>query len=200
MATTNVFTSPEQQSTGGKYSEEQYAEIGQTIHDIYRVLKLAYKNNPSEWMSHNGMETPSRYSTTDHPQKFILREYYGSPSYLQTPIGEVSLTGSTGSSSKIGREKFWKFLKQQLGLKLIEEGDYEGGSHLKTDAYGKTYRAPNRRDHLGYFGPWWLVTKTPKKTLLTTFHPDRKKNYTKNTLDYAETSRIFKTHVPKIKY
>ena len=55
----------------------------------------------------------------------------------------------------------------RLGLKLIEKEDYEGGSHF--DEYRQCY-VPKRRDHMGLYGPWYLVTKLDNIDLKCNLH------------------------------
>ena len=47
-------------------------------------------------------------------------------------------------------------LKNKLGLILIEEGDYEGGSYICS---ARGIKIPNRHDHMGYYGPYYQITK-----------------------------------------
>lgn len=66
-----------------------------------------------------------------------LRMYYGSPSSLLTPLGQMQINGSTGHIGN-QQKKLMEELKETLGLKEI---------------------LPGVQDEMGYNGPIYAITK-----------------------------------------
>lgn len=106
----------------------------------------------------------SRPTTTGRPVYgqtregvYLLVGNYGSlGTILDTPYGRVHLCSSSSSICTQKRKELQDELIKELGLVLVEEGDYEGGSHVQNNIL-----VPNKRTHCGFFGPWYQIT-SPK--------------------------------------
>ena len=68
----------------------------------------------------------------------ILEMYYGSPNRLKTYFGDWNIGGSSYTN---GQDNIMEKIKGRLGLELVKEG---------------------YQNSMGYFGPWWKVTKIVK--------------------------------------
>ena len=94
----------------------------------------------------------------------ILEAYYGSMSKIYTSIGEWNIIGSTISNNN-GWDNIRKQLENDLGLELIQEC-------VQTK--------------MGYFGPYWKITKFKNKIL-----PEAIKR-NDNNIEYQESKEIWK--------
>ena len=99
---------------------------------------------------------PCHYQTKKNT--FIIEEKYNIITTIITPIGKLSICN--GMITSCGIENL-NYLKRQinsriikdLGLELIERGDYSVGSQIVNNK-----RVPQKRTQYGYFGPWYQVT------------------------------------------
>ena len=135
---------------------EEKTQLGNTISKIQNLIYQEYVTIPGLNTTLCKQLFAGSYLQIKDPKVFILQEYYGSPQHIHTYWGKVSLLGSTSSEGCKPLQELMLNLKEKLGLNLIEEGDYEGGSYIcpKTGI-----KMPNKRDHMGFYGPYYQITK-----------------------------------------
>ena len=97
-------------------------------------------------------------------QGFMLEEYYGSPYYLYTSIGQWTITGSSSSTNNDWK-KIIDILKNDLGLELYQDGI---------------------QSKMGYYGPLWIITKFNQTQL-----PIAQRKSRNNYIEYEESKDIW---------
>lgn len=83
------------------------------------------------------------------------------PSTIHTYFGHLTFLDDYGYKGGNSEKKFLEYITEELGLKMIRDGYYEGGT--KIDANGN--KSPMRRDTFGYREPLYLITKIKDKKL-----------------------------------
>ena len=157
-------------------SEKELENVFRIVKNIYNIVNKIYSEDPdlnANRSKNYFLEGPSSHYQTNNPNIFILQMYYGAPHYVHSYLGKHSITGSTSSKGLPSRVRLNEYLNKELGLKLIEEGDYEGGSYI--DKFG--HQIPKRFDNTGYYGPWYQITKCGSENLNSSILKDRKSCY-----------------------
>ncbi len=170
-------------------SESTNISLVKNIKDIYQTIVSTYDKYPSQKIHNRESffnQGPNSKIQTNDPSVFIIREYYGTPSFLQTYIGEFNLFGSTKSSNFDDNKRLNSEIKNKLDLKLLEEGDYEGGSYIDS----KGYKVPKNIYTIGYFGPWYIVDMNFDEIKERNFYYKNKKD----NLSYETCQNIFKKY------
>lgn len=175
-------------------SSHEKQQLGHKINEIHKIILEEYRTN-------DGVDTcpiqskqyfkqgPSSNMQIKDPKTIIIEEYYGSLHYLHTYWGKINLVGSTSSKGFKPQKILMDKLKQKLGLIIVEEGEYEGGSSLIDGV-----KIPNRSDHLGFFGPYYQVTKLSDKKLECPILKNRKHCYKTDKLTYSECNKDFQKY------
>ena len=180
-------------------SDEVLKLVCERVKKIYTIVNKIY-NDDQGLAAYNSreyfMQGPSSLMQVNDPTVFILQEYYGAPHYIHSYLGKHSITGSTSSIDQ-SHKRLKELLNEEFELKLIQEGDYEGGSYINKNGI----KMPKRFDHAGFYGPWYQIKKLGSEEIITPDLCDRKDCYKckcrkfrcvcENVFKYDDCKRIF---------